>query len=100
MPNDLLATVGFAIPIVLAPMGRTVGPELCAAVSNAGGLGMIALWWADPPMVSTQIRATRGLTSGPFGVNLNLNYPQDRQLDVVIDEGVPVVSFFWGQNSA
>ena len=43
----LTEKLGIEIPILLAPMGGAVGPELCAAVSNAGGLGVIPLWWDE-----------------------------------------------------
>jgi NAD(P)H-dependent flavin oxidoreductase YrpB (nitropropane dioxygenase family) len=39
--------LGIEVPIIQAPMGGAVGPALAAAVSNAGGLGTLALWGAD-----------------------------------------------------
>ena len=95
----LTEKLGISIPILLAPMGGAVGPELCAAVSNAGGLGIIPLWWEDAD-VSGEIAKVRALTTGPFGVNLNNNYPQDRHLDETLGSGVKIVSFFWGINEA
>jgi hypothetical protein len=53
-------------------MGGAVGPALASAVSNAGGLGMLPLWYADAETMRKQIREIRALTSKPFGVNLNL----------------------------
>jgi nitronate monooxygenase len=94
----LTQRLGIDIPIILAPMGGAVGPELCAAVSNAGGLGIIPLWKEDSA-VTAQINAVRGLTSRPFGVNLNNNYNQDRQLGEAIDAGATILSFFWGLNA-
>jgi nitronate monooxygenase len=87
--------LGIDVPILLAPMGGAVGPELCAAVSEAGGLGLIPLW-GETHDVSGDIARVRGLTSRRFGVNLNNNYNQDRQLGETLDAGVDVVSFFWG----
>jgi len=40
-------------------MGGAVGPALASAVSNAGGLGMLALWYADPEALRKQIRGIR-----------------------------------------
>jgi len=74
------------------------GPTLAAAVSEAGGLGMLALWRPTPDGVREAIRKTRSLTRRPFGVNLNLAWPQEERLEVCLAEGVPVISFFWGQS--
>jgi NAD(P)H-dependent flavin oxidoreductase YrpB (nitropropane dioxygenase family) len=98
--NALCDKLGIKIPILLAPMGGAVGPELTAAVSNAGGLGLIPLWWMEPDIVRSQIRATRSLTKEPFGVNLNLNWPQEDRLAICLEEGVRIISFFWGHSPA
>jgi nitronate monooxygenase len=97
MPN-LRKMLGIDVPIVLAPMGGTAGPELVAAVSNAGGLGILPIWKAGGD-VRGGIGAVRGLTNKPFAVNLNNNYPQDVQLGAALDEGVGIVSLFWGINA-
>lgn len=100
MKTDLCAQLGIELPIILAPMGGAVGPELTAAVSNAGGLGMIPLWYLDDHAVRAGIRAVRALTTKPFGVNLNLNWPQEERLAICLDEGVSIVSTFWGDPAA
>src|SRR5258708_6401233 len=82
MKTTLCTRVGIEVPIIQAPMGGAVGPALASAVSNTGGLGMLAL------------------TSKPFGVNLNLEFPQDERLDVCLAEKVPVISFFWREPGA
>jgi NAD(P)H-dependent flavin oxidoreductase YrpB (nitropropane dioxygenase family) len=76
-------------------MAGAVGPTLAAAVSNAGGLGMLAPWRADVETMRRQIRETRALTPRPFAVNLVLEIPQQERLAVCLDEGVPIISFFW-----
>jgi NAD(P)H-dependent flavin oxidoreductase YrpB (nitropropane dioxygenase family) len=76
-------------------MAGAVGPTLAAAVSNAGGLGMLALWRADIETMRRQIRETRALTPRPFAVNLVLEFPQEERLAVCLDEGVRIISFFW-----
>src|SRR5260370_16220336 len=96
---DLL---GVDVPIVGAPMGFITGPELAAAVSNAGGFGILSAGGAPPPVLQQQIRRLRGLTSRPFGVNIllfevqGMDRPLDQLVNVCIAERVPVVSFFWG----
>ncbi len=95
MKTSLCTRLGIEVPIVQAPMGGAVGPALVAAVSNAGGLGMLVLWRADYDTIRRQIRETRALTSRPFGVNLNLDFPQEERLEICLEERVPVISFFW-----
>lgn len=95
MRTALCDLLGIKVPIVLAPMGGAVGPALSAAVSNAGALGMLPLWRADVATLKKVIGDTRVLTPAPFGINLNLEFPQEERLEAAIDEGVRVVSFFW-----
>src|SRR5260221_12529156 len=95
MKTTLCTRVGIEVPIIQAPMGGAVGPALASAVSNAGGLGMLSLWGVGAETMRKQIRETRALTSKPFGVNLNLEFPQDERLDVCLAEKVPVISFSW-----
>jgi NAD(P)H-dependent flavin oxidoreductase YrpB (nitropropane dioxygenase family) len=100
MKTALCERLGIELPIIQAPMGGVVGPTLASAISNAGGLGMLSPWRADIDTVRGQIRETRALTSGPFGVNLNLEFPQEERLAACLDEGVPVISFFWRDPSS
>src|SRR6516225_8379764 len=89
-------TLGIELPIVQAPMGGAVGPALAAAVSNAGGLGMLPLSWHPLAAAQAAIRETRALTDKPFGVNLVLAFPQEERFEICLAERVPVISFFWG----
>lgn len=70
-----LDRLGVARPIVQAPMAGTSTPELAAAVSNAGGLGSIALGAVDAKAARQMILATRALTDGAFNVNLFVHAP-------------------------
>jgi len=97
MANPLCEKLGIAVPIIQAPMGGTgFVTRLAAAVCNAGGLGILHLWRADIPVLRAQIRELKGLTDKPFAVNLNMQFPQDDRLEACLQEGVPVISFFWG----
>ena len=96
MRTALCDALGIEIPIIQASMGGAANPELAAAVSNAGGLGMLALAWHPPEAARAEIRATNALTTKPFGVNLVLEWPQDERLAICLEEQVPVISFFWG----
>ena len=100
MQTALCKRLGIELPIIQAPMGGAVGPPLAAAVSNAGGLGMLVPWRADVDTVRRQIREMRALTARPFGVNLVLEFPQEERLAVCLDERVPVISFFWRDPSS
>jgi NAD(P)H-dependent flavin oxidoreductase YrpB (nitropropane dioxygenase family) len=84
-------------PIIAAPMGPDLtGPELVAAVSNAGGLGVLQAQLSPPPVFRQEIRRVRALTDKPFGVNLLLHFPVENQVAMCLEERVPVLSFFWG----
>jgi len=95
MASKFCDIVGVEKPIVQAPMGGAAGPQLAAAVSNAGGLGTLPLWSADDDTVRATIKKTRELTGRPFAVNLNIEFPQERRLEICLEESVPVISFFW-----
>jgi NAD(P)H-dependent flavin oxidoreductase YrpB (nitropropane dioxygenase family) len=88
--------LGLTAPIVQAPVGSAATPELAAAVSNAGGLGMLALSWTPPRSLAERIRATRALTDRPFGVNVVLEWDQHERVRTCAEESVAVVSTFWG----
>jgi len=69
----LCSRLGIAHPIIQSGMSRVAGPELVAAVSNAGGLGILAALRLQPEDLRTQIQQIRALTDRPFGVNLWLH---------------------------
>ena len=73
-------------------------PELAAAVSNAGALGMLALTWSTP--AGDVVRETTALTDRPFGGNLVLASDQHRRLDEALEAGLRIVSLFWGDPAA
>lgn len=91
---DLL---GIDHPVIAAPMGPDLsGIDLVAAVGQAGALGILQAQLCPPDLFRERLRELRRRTSAPFGVNLILHFPCDRLLDVCLDEGVPLISFFWG----
>jgi NAD(P)H-dependent flavin oxidoreductase YrpB (nitropropane dioxygenase family) len=88
---------GIDAPVLVAPMGPDLtGPELVAAVSNAGGFGILQAQLCPPPLLQQQIRYLRALTTRPFGVNFVLYFPHRDGIQVCIDERVAALSFFWG----
>ena len=94
--TDAARRLGITLPIVQAPIGSASTPELAAAVSNAGGLGMLAGTWRSPEQWREAIELTRTLTSFPFGVNFVLAFDPEARLQIALEAGVTVVSFFWG----
>jgi nitronate monooxygenase len=96
LTTSLTRRLGIAAPIIQAPMGGASSPALAAAVSNAGGLGMLPLSWASADEIRRLIGETRGLTTAPFGVNLVLEWQQAERVAVCLAEGVRIVSLFWG----
>ncbi len=92
----LLAPLNIEKPILSAPMAGAAGPELVAAVCNAGGYGVIPLWGKSKEQVATGIEELRELTDRNFAVNLNLSFPYKDQLEMCISKGVHGVSLFWG----
>jgi nitronate monooxygenase len=94
--TPLCDLLGIDAPIVQAPMGGAAGPELAAAVSNAGALGTLPLWSAPPEDVAAAVARTRELTDRPFAVNLLLHLPQEERLRAAIDAGARIFAFGWG----
>ena len=73
--SSLLKRIGVALPIIQAPMAGTSTPAVAAAVTNAGGLGSIAVGATDAVGARAMIAALRGLTAGPFNVNVFCHRP-------------------------
>jgi nitronate monooxygenase len=96
LTTPLCATLGIDLPIAQAPVGSATTPALAGAVSEAGGLGTLALTWVSAREARQRIRLTRLLTDRPFAVNLVLDFPVDDLLSACLDAGAPIVSTFWG----
>jgi NAD(P)H-dependent flavin oxidoreductase YrpB (nitropropane dioxygenase family) len=92
----LTELLGIDAPIVLAPMGGAVTPEFAAAVSNAGGIGMLPLSWSSPEEVGETVTEMKALTTAPFGINLIREWDQRERLTSALQAGAPVISLFWG----
>lgn len=70
LDTPVCAMLAIEVPILSAPMGGVAGPELAAAVSNAGGLGVIGLATFDLDETRPLIRAAKAATDRPFGVGI------------------------------
>ncbi len=90
--TSICELLGIEYPIFQGGMAWIADSSLAAAVSNAGGLGIIAAMNADAAWLREQIHETRRLTDKPFGVNVMLMSPfVDEVAQLVIEEKVPVV---------
>ncbi len=96
--NDLCSLLNIEIPIIQAPAGSVAGPDLCVAVSAAGGLGSMGLTWTPAQTSATHVREVRSRTSKPFAVNFALSFDPSGLFEV-LNVGPPVVTFSWGDPS-
>ena len=96
MTTPVCDMLGIQQPIIQAPMAAV--PQLAAAVSNAGALGMVTLTWSDD--AGAVVRDTAALTGRPFGGNFILTSDHHRRLDQALAAGLRIVSFMWGDPTA
>lgn len=93
MKTNITELLGIEYPIIQGGMAWVADSSLAAAVSNAGGLGLIAAANAPVDYVREEIRKTRSLTQKPFGVNIMLMSPfADDIAKLVVEEGIKVVT--------
>ena len=91
--NRITEMLGIKYPIIQGAMQDVAKAGLVAAVSNAGGLGVLASGQGTPEQVREEIRKVKELTDKPFAVNLMfLNKKVPEIVDVVIEEGVKIVT--------
>ncbi|TCZ67931.1 nitronate monooxygenase [Flaviaesturariibacter aridisoli] len=90
--NRITRLFGIRYPLVQAGMIWASGWRLAAAVSEAGGLGVIGAGSMYPEVLREHIRKCRAATAKPFGVNVPLLYPDlGRHIEIIIEEKVPIV---------
>lgn len=93
MQTEITRLLGIKYPIIQGGMAWVAEYHLAAAVSNAGGLGLIGASAAPGEWVRDQIREAKKLTDKPFGVNIMLMSPYaDEVAKIVVEEGVKVVT--------
>ena len=90
--NRICELFGIDTPIVQGGMVWCSGWRLAAAVSNAGGLGLLGAGSMHPETLVEHIRKMKQATDKPWGINVPLMYPEiDRLMDIIIEEGVKIV---------
>ncbi len=94
--------LGSKYPIIQGAMGVICNPELVAAVSEAGGFGLLATAFAvDPEILRNQVKSTKALTNRPFGANLFVMNPlTEKFAQVLAEEGVKCVTVSGGSPKA
>lgn len=90
--------LGIEHPFICSGMTYVSNAQLAAAVSEAGGLGLIQIGHLKPEQARAEIRLARTLTSKPFGVGLALLMPGSREnAEVALEEQVPVINYSLGK---
>ena len=93
MKTKITELLGIEYPIIQGGMAWVAEYHLAAAVSEAGGLGIIGAGGAPASFVREQIQKAKEITKKPFGVNIMLMNPEaDAIAQIVVDEGVKVVT--------
>lgn len=91
--NRVTERLGIELPILQAPMGWIARSRLAAAVSNAGGMGILETSSGELDIVKQEIRRMRDLTDKPFGVNIAQAFVRDPAIvDFVAAQGVRFVT--------
>nr|WP_321331555.1 nitronate monooxygenase [Alcaligenes faecalis] len=100
--NIITEMCGVQYPIFLAGMAAISGPQLVAAVANAGGLGVLGGLRLAPLMLRKWLRETRALTDQPFGVNVVPQFggPEvfEAQFQVILQERPRILSLFYAED--
>jgi len=93
MKSRITELLGIKYPVIQGAMAWLATAELAAAVSNGGGLGIIAAGNAPGAWVREQITKARTLTTKPFGVNVMMLSPYaDEVIQIIIEEKIPVIT--------
>ena len=92
LETPLCRLLGIEVPIVQAPMTARI--ELALAVADAGGLGLVKIGRAEPEGIPDAMNHVAGRR---IGVNYILGRDCDEHLEIALEAGVKIVSFFWGE---
>ena len=95
--TPLCDLLGVEHPILLAGMGGVSYAELAAAVSNAGGYGVLGMAGRSPEEIRTEMRKVKTLTKKPFGVDLLAASPESltAAVEIIIEEGASALLQDW-----
>lgn len=99
LTTQLTQKLGIQHPIMLAPMGSVAGGKLAAAVSEAGGLGMIGAGYGDPVWLEAQLKIVSAATQKPWGVGFITWCLTDELLDLVLQYSPHAIMLSFGDIS-
>jgi NAD(P)H-dependent flavin oxidoreductase YrpB (nitropropane dioxygenase family) len=101
--TPLCDLLGIRYPILNAGIGPAAGPELAAAVTNAGGFGVLGGGGIPIEPLRKKVLQTRTLTSGPFGFNIIIDDPATpddlEHVEAMAETGVAMIILFWGDST-
>jgi len=98
MKTRMTEILGIKHPIMLAGMAFVSLPKLVAAVSNAGGMGMLNSVAYGTSQVRDVIKQVKSLTDKPFGINATLIFPNAREnIEIALEEKVPIINYALGK---
>jgi enoyl-[acyl-carrier protein] reductase II len=95
MRTRLTEEYDLEVPIVSAGMAFVARAPLAAAVSAAGGMGVVGVSMMTPELLEAEVAAVRAVTDRPFGVNIIPRFGTDELIAAVAGARVPVATFFW-----
>lgn len=91
-PNRVTELFGIQYPVIAGGMVWCSGWRLAAAVSNAGGLGLLGAGSMHPETLIEHIDKMNAATDKPWGINIPLMYPEiERLIEIIIEKGVKIV---------
>ena len=91
-PNRITELFGIQYPVIAGGMVWCSGWRLAAAVSNAGGLGLLGAGSMHPETLIEHINKMNAATDKPWGINIPLMYPEiERLIEIIIEKGVKIV---------
>lgn len=91
-PNRITELFGIQYPVIAGGMVWCSGWRLAAAVSNAGGLGLLGAGSMHPETLIEHIDKMNAATDKPWGINIPLMYPEiERLIEIIIEKGVKIV---------
>lgn len=99
MKTSFTTLLRLKVPIMQAPIGNAAGPELAAAVANAGALGSLTGWVVSAPRAAELYVATRKLTDGAVSMNFRADLDSRSHIANVLDCGARLIHLFWGDPS-
>lgn len=96
MKTAFTRLLGIEFPIMQAPIGPAAGPELAAAVSNAGALGSLAAWVLPADQIASQVAAVRERTDRPVSWNFRADLDSHSRIFTAMANGARLIHLFYG----